>query len=147
MLDYLVKSGSITKTKAEDLKKIIGVDALDLAKLLVVFTGPDWATNFISSLPVDNPIFAGDVIAANFEAMWYGYLVFKVSFPDVQANLVTKALLDRMGFNPSLSTLALGLHARDSNGPFHLTPRPSINLIFLSTQATSISLWNGPLIS
>lgn len=127
----------------------VGVlDALNLVKLLVIFTGPEleWVTNFISSLPVDNPIFAGDLIAANFEAMWYGYLVFEVSFPDVQMNLV-KALLDGMGFIPSLSILAVHLCARNSNGPFHLTPRLPIKLIISSTQATFVSLWNGPLIS
>ena len=56
---------------------------------------------------VDNPIFVGeDLIAANFETMYYGYLVlpvyncvFEASFPAVQGILVTKELLDRMGFS------------------------------------------------
>ena len=142
MLDYLVKSGSITETKAEDLKNLIGIDTLNLIKMLVIFTGPDWVTNFISSLPVDNPIFAGDLNASNFEAIWCGYLASEVAFSDVQVNLA-KALLDGMEFIPSLSTFAV--RARNSNGPFHLT-HPPIKLIISSSQTTFVSLWNGPLI-
>lgn len=74
MLDYLVEGGSITEQTRTNLKYTVDCpvgDDLRLAQLLIMFAGPEWATSFLSSLPIDDTMSA-DLCAVGFSAVWYG---------------------------------------------------------------------------